>query len=899
MHGGFLMFIQLNVKKTRLNDCRVLIRETLRIRKTFHLKSFVLFSVFFWILFIKKLCEYVMSSRCANKLESKRIFGKTPEEISASAGQYFRGEENVFEFARVLSCLSGKISDEDFSDFSDLLREKRKDYCSYFVVQTLGLTDLSDKREVKKAFAEWYASRKQEQRTLVKVKQCLVDLGVFKTPYKAEQFLRQTSSDTCTRYLLETGIIEPDIQPDQEYVLPRLFIWYSKFGQDKVAVSRVMTCLVVLGIFDSREQAERQLANFEQVISTVKTCVNFLGTLGLWQNRGQLVLEGDELLRTRQRVALFLQKTKDEILSQQVRECATLAGVLGEDEEIQVSETEVYAMSPQVVKSLELPSAKKQCKEFFMDIGVFPKDAEFIHPSEIHLYGSSLQYAYREANILQKMRILECAQALGIFSLEKIKRKEKELLRCLKNLREQGISSVPQKSLISPGELREIEMKVRRGVYDGEVAKCVERVLGKSERPEVKIGTLTKKEKKFDEDLKKLDTDISRSDAMAYFLMVLKILDLAPKGMLVPEVLEFADDLAARVDIWFEETENPVLKHEVLVAAGSLGVLNHPRYERLAEQLREDSIMFLEKRGITKENLARVFSSSGSKSFGILRVAGMAGLLTSKEVDEYLRALEPQRRMCIAGLKKAAFLPYVENDEVDTFMPLAAHRFMIWAEKEYEASTLDETEFLNMASCITLVNSGERGSLVFQVPEWKIIRDIQKDTVEKVPSGILLLEKEGVIEKGTDTTDIGKVAESINERFALVFDQKTPEKKLLLLSAVASTGIAEAESLQELREEVVSVQKEEEPKAFLVTASPPKQLPKGVTCTIGADGRYYWFLNGKRTRGRKEWNKEACEKRAFLKTSKKPKKLPKDVMCIEGKDGKFYWLKKGRLVFSG
>ncbi|AMQ10964.1 hypothetical protein [Brazilian marseillevirus] len=839
-----------------------------------------------------------MSSRCANKLQSKRIFGSTPEEISMSARLYFQREENVFEFARVLACLSDKIPENDFADFTDLLREKRKDYCSFFVSQTLGIPDLSDRQQVKRAFAEWYVSKKQEQGTVVKLKQCLVDLGIFKTPYKAEQFLRQTSSDTCSRYLLETGILEPEIQPSKDYVLPRLFIWYSKFGQDKTAVSRVMTCLVVLGVFESKGQAEQQLKNFERVVSTVKNCVSFLGTLGLWQGKG-IVLEEDEMLKTRQRVALFLEASRDEALSQRVRECATLAGVLGEEEEIRVSETEAYLVSPKVVDSLKVSEKKKQCRDYFMDIGVFPKDAEFIHPSEIHLYGQSLQYAFREANILQKLRILECAHSLGIMSQEKAKRKEKELEKCLKTLRERGISGVPQKALASLGELREIEMKVRSGVWDEDIARCVQKVLGSSERPEVKIGTLVKKEDKFDRDLKELDTNISRSDAMAYFLMVLKVLDLAPKGMLVPEVMEFADDLAARVDIWFEETENPVLKHEVLVAAGSLGVLNHPRYERLAEQLREDSLEFLKKKGITKKNLPEVFSSSGSKSFGILRVAGMAGLLSSAEVDEYLEALEPQRRMCIAGLKKAAFLPYVQEDEVDTFMPLAAHRFMMWAEKEYEASTLDETEFLNMASCITLVNSEEQGSLVFQVPEWKTIRNIQKDTVDRVPSGILLLEKEGVVEKGTDITDIDKVAESINERFALVFDQKSPEKKLLLLSAVASTGIAEAESLQELREEVVSVKREEEPKAFLVTSSPPKQLPKGVTCTVGTDGRYYWFMNGKRTKGKKEWDREACEKRAFLKTSKKPKKLPGDVMCIEGKDGKFYWLKKGRLVFSG
>lgn len=840
-----------------------------------------------------------MSSRCANKLQSKRIFGTTPEEISRSAKIYFQQEENVFEFARVLACLSGKIPEEDFSDFSDLLKEKRKDYCSFFVSQTLGV-DISDRQEVKRAFAEWSITSKADQRTTVKLKQCLVDIGIFKTPYKVEQFQRQTSSDTCSRYMIETGILEPEIPPEREYVLPRLFIWYSKFGQDKKAVSRVMTCLVVLGVFESKGQAEEQLRNFEQVVSTVKSCVSFLGTLGLWKERESLVLEEDEALRAKQRVALFLESSRDETLSQKVRECATIAGILGEGEEVRIGEKEAFLVSPKVMSSLKVSEKKKQCRDFFMDIGVFPKEAEFVHPSEIHLYGASLQYAFKEANILQKLRILECAQSLGIMSQEKAKRKEKELERCLRNLREKGVSTISQGSLVSLGELREVEMRVRSGVWDEETAKCVQRVLGTSERPQVKIGTLTKKKDiRFGENLKELDTDIARSDAMSYFLMVLKVLDIAPKGMLVPEVLEFADDLAARVDLWFEETENPVLKHEVLVAAGALGVLNHPRYERLAEQLREDSLLFLEKRGISKKNLREVFSASGSKSFGVLRLAAMAGLVSSSEISEYLAALEPQRRLCISGLKKAAFLPYVDIDEIDTFMPLAAHRFMVWAEKQFDASSLDGTEFLNMASCITLVNSEEQGSLVFQIPDWETIRGIQKDTIDRVPKGILLLEKEGVVEKGVDITDIGKVAESINKRFSLVFDQKTPQKKLELLSAVATTGIAEAESLQELRQEVVTEKKEEEPKAFLVTSSPPKQLPKGVKCTVGADGKYYWFMNGKRTRGKKEWDRELCEKRAFLKTSKKPKRVPKDVLCIEGKDGKFYWLRKGKLVFSG
>nr|WRK65438.1 hypothetical protein MarFTME_393 [Marseillevirus futianmevirus] len=838
---------------------------------------------------------FVMSSRCANKLQSKGLVGASEEQIK----KYFEAEQNVFEYARSLACVSGKVSDDTFSELKELLRKKRERYCSSFVVEKLGAVDIKDKRAVRSAFAEWY-SQKRDQRDVAKLKQCLVDLGVFKTPYKLEQFVRQTGTDTCTRYLEGTGILESDIPPSKEYVLPRLFLWHSRFGNDEQAVSRVSTCLVVLGIFKDKREVSEKLKSFGEIYSTVKSCSSFLGTLGLWPAPGRLYLEENEALVARSKVLEFLRDSKDKILSRQVRECATLTGILGEEEDITISGSEVVVLSPKVVEAVREPVSerKRQCRDFFSDIGIFPKEAEFIHPSQIGLYGPSLQFAYKEANLLQKLRILECAEALGIFPREKVLKKEKQLEKCLSLLRQKGYSSVPSSDMMTPSELRELEMRVRKGVWDAETARCVEKVLGVGEKVQVKEGALVmRKEEKFEETLRELDSNIARSDVMAYFLMVLKVLDIAPNSLLVPEVLEFADDLSSRVDIWFEEAQSPVLKHEVLVAAGSLGVLNKPKYERLADQLVQDSLDFLERKGINKENIEQVFSKAGNKSFGILRIAAMAGILTDSEIQRYLVALRPQREVCISGLKKAAFLPFVPDSDIELFMPLAAHKFMIWAEKEFEASALDGTEFLNMASCITLVNSEAQGSLVFEVPSWSTIKKVQRETVDAIPSGLLTLEKEGIISKDIDTTDISKVAESINERFETEFEKKTPEKKLMILSAVASTGIAESASLQELRQEALQEQEREKP--FMVTASPPKKLPSGVTCTKGSNGRYYWFLNGKRTKARKEWDRELCQKKAFMRTSKKPRRLPKDVMCIESTDGKFYWLKKGRLVFFG
>lgn len=837
-----------------------------------------------------------MSSRCANKLQSKGLIGASEEQTR----KYFQAEENVFEYARVLACLSGKISEETFSELTKLLARKRERYCSVFVAEKLGSVNLKDKTAVRRAFVEW-RKQKRDERDFVKLKQCLVDIGVFKTPYKLEQFLRQTGSDTCSRYLEETGILEADISPSKDYVLPRLFLWYTRFSNDEQAVSRVMTCLVVLGIFDDKKEVREKLASFSEVYHTVRSCSSFLETLGLWPAPGRIYLEENEALIARSKVLEFLRASSDEILSRQVRECAMLTGILGEEEDISISGTEVVVLSPKVTEAVREPLSdkKRQCRDFFSDIGIFPREAEFIHPSQIHLYGPSLQYAYKEANILQKLRILECSEVLGIFSREKISKKEKQLEKCLSLLRQKGYSSVSSKDMVSPSELRELEMRIRKGVWDQETAKCVERVLGSGEKPEVREGTLVvqREKEKFEKILEELDSNIARSDVMAYCLMVLKVLDIAPNSLLVPEVLEFADDLSSRVDIWFEETQSPVLKHEVLVAAGSLGVLNKPKYERLADQLVQDSLDFLEKKGIDKGNFDQVFSNSGTKSFGILRIASMAGILSSSEIQRYLVALRPHRQVCISGLKEASFLPFVPDSDIELFMPLAAHKFMVWAEKEFDASALDGTEFLNMASCITLVNSEEQGSLVFEVPSWSTIKKIQKETVDNIPSGLLTLEKEGIISKDIDTTDISKVAESINQRFETEFEKKSPEKKLMILSAVASTGIAESAGLQELRKETVQEQEQEKP--FMVTASPPKKLPSGVTCTKGTNGRYYWFLNGKRTKARKEWDRELCQKKAFMKTSKRPKRLPKDVMCIESTDGKYYWIKKGRLVFFG
>ncbi|BAU79987.1 hypothetical protein A9K97_gp364 [Tokyovirus A1] len=837
-----------------------------------------------------------MSSRCANKLQSKGLTGAPEEQIR----KYFQAETNVFEYARVLACLSGRIQEETFSEFEKLLSRKRESYCSLFVAEKLRVSDTKNKVAVRSAFAEWHRDKK-DQRDTVKLKQCLVDIGIFKTPYKLEQFLRQTGSDTCSRYLEETGILEADIPPSKDYVLPRLFLWHTRFSNDERAVSRVATCLVVLGIFKDKKEVQEKLKSFSEVYSTVRSCSSFLGTLGLWPAPGRVYLEENEALTTRSKVLEFLRASKDEILSKKVRECATLTGILGEEEDISISGKEVLVLSPKVVDAIREPASdkKRQCRDFFSDIGIFPKEAEFIHPSQISLYGPSLQYAYKEANILQKLRILECSEALGIFSREKISKKEAQLEKCLVRLRQKGFSSVSADDMISPAELRELEMKVRKGVWDQETAECVGKVLGSGEKPKVKEGALVvrREKEKFEKILEELDSNIARSDVMAYCLMVLKVLDIAPNSLLVPEVLEFVDDLSSRVDLWFEETQSPVLKHEVLVAAGSLGILNKPKYERLADQLVQDSLDFLERKGISKNNLDQVFSGAGTKSFGILRIASMAGILSDAEIQRYLVALRPQRQVCISGLKKAAFLPFVPDSDVELFMPLAAHKFMVWAEKEFEASALDGTEFLNMASCITLVNSEEQGSLVFEVPSWSTIKKVQKETVDNIPSGLLTLEKEGIISQDVDTTDISKVAESINQRFELEFEKKSPEKKLMILSAVASTGIAESASLQDLRKETLQEQEQEKP--FMVTASPPKKLPSGVSCTKGANGRYYWFLNGKRTRAKKEWDRELCQKKAFMKTSKRPKRLPKDVMCIEGKDGKFYWLKKGRLTFSG
>ncbi|AGV01775.1 hypothetical protein C8_426 [Cannes 8 virus] len=851
-----------------------------------------------WILGTKNFSgsTFVMSSRCANKLQSKGLLGASEEQIK----RYFEAEANVFEYARVLACLSGKISEESFSQLSKLLSQKRERYCSAFVTEKLGQLNLKDKASVRSAFAEWHRG-KRDQRDIVKLKQCLVDIGAFKTPYKLEQFLRQEGTSTCTRYLEGTGILEADMSPSKDYILPRLFLWHTRFAGDEQAVSRVSTCLVVLGIFKDKKEVQEKLASFSEVYGTVKSCSSFLGTLGLWPAPGRVYLEENEALVVRSKVLEFIRDSKDETLSRQVRECAMLTGILGEEEDISISGTEVVVLSPKVVEAVNKPMSekKRQCRDFFSDIGIFPKEAEFIHPSQIHLYGPSLQYAYKEANILQKLRILECAEALGIFSKEKIQKKEKQLEKCLLHLRQKGYSSVSSKDMFSPSELRDLEMRVRKGVWDQETAKCVERVLGSGEKPKVKEGTLVVKREKetFEKILEELDSNIARSDVMAYCLMVLKVLDIAPNSLLVPEVLEFADDLSSRVDIWFEETQSPVLKHEVLVAAGSLGVLNKPKYERLADQLVQDSLDFLEKKGITKENFDQIFSSAGTKSFGLLRIASMAEMLSDSEIQRYLVALRPQRQVCISGLKKAAFLPFVPDSDVELFMPLAAHKFMVWAEKEFEAGALDGTEFLNMASCITLVNSEEQGSLVFQVPSWGTIKKVQKETIDNIPSGLLALEKEGIISKDVDTTDISKVAESINKRFEIEFEKKSPEKKLQILSAVASTGIAESASLQELRKETLQEQETEKP--FMVTSSPPKKLPSGVTCTQGANGRYYWFYKGKRTRAKKDWDQEACKKKAFMKTTKKPKRLPNDVMCIESTDGKFYWIKKGRLVFSG
>lgn len=861
-------------------------------------------------------------SRCSNKLGSKGLLGKDPEETLKNAERYFSSEQNVYEYARVLVCLKElKVLDTShLKKFSKLLEEKRFSFCSDYISGTTGISkdSLKKPKEAREKFVEWYGSGRN-QSELAKVKQCLVDLHVFETPFEAQKFINAFDSDVCSDFLKETGIIQDKGKNSKEEVFQRLFLWYTKYGKDSVNLNRILKCLGVLEIFVDRKQLTKKLEAMKVASETILSCANFLNTLGIWPTsaRDRPYLETWEVEGAEALLASYLSRTTDDATAEKVKECAITTGIIGKDYQISLGDKDIV-LSENVVSSISesKKSEKAKCREYLADAGAFPPSLAFITPKDVKFYGNAMHYAYEEANLLSKLRILECAEPLGFYTQAQTKKKKEELLECLGKLRKEGVSSVSSFDEFDLSSLREVEMRAREGVWNEETSRCVQKILGGAEGPRVKPKlqvvpyTGPQGSPLFRKELEKLDKNISRSDIMAYFLLVLKLAGAAPSSTLLPEAtFLYGDEIAYRVEELLEEERDIVQKQELLISAGALGILNEPKYERLAKNLEKDAKKILSENKVTKTTLFEafeIFINEGryDAAFKLLRIAGMADVLEEKEVPFYLEILAPYKENCIRDLINSGFLYRTEPEKIDIYLPVVAHRFIIWSESRFDDSSLDGKKFMDVASCISFLNSKDRSNFVFSIPSYKDIKNIKKDTVDNIKKNLKYLREMDIIGEEIPQNDIERMAESINENFVSRYETLLPEKKVELLAAVAATGIAESESLQVLRRNAVvqEEQKKIEGTPFMITSAPPKSgLPKGITCTIGNDGKYYWFINGKRTKSKKEWSRDECKKssRPFMTTRKRPRKLPKGTMCIEGKDGKFYWLKKGKLVASG